>query len=499
MAKFFIRTSKEKGRAKLYLRINRPALAVSWKLCTGISVDIESWTKAEKSAKNMTAYLNTEEGSRVQTDMKKLEGLIDELFEDGTLSSNSDKPILERVIKDIANAEAIAAMKEQKRLERETEQSRMRSIVNYYDSFIIGMKDGSVRQKRGKSYTDGSIRVWQDFGRFLKEYTPESMTFDQITKRFADGFINFLEEKGLMAKTINKQVLCFRRLCNAAALDEVNTNLVSVKVWVEKSVNDDEKMAAIALSEDEVDRLYEMQLEGIREQVRDLWMLGFFSAQRVSDYSQFKRENFKRTPNGTNVIVFRQQKTGKDVIVPILDERVFDLCEKYDYNFPSLDRRAINRYIKEIMYQLSSDLPSLREQYITVLSLREKRKESLFLEWKEKISKRGKLNAEDMKRYRSMTEYAREHGSGDLLYRRDASGRVLKYKWELISTHTCRRSAVTQMYDSHLFDVREMMSISGHTTLSNFEIYVRRQAIQQADNIAAKARRAKEVRMKKKA
>lgn len=500
MATFFLRTTKTKGTAKLYIRVNRPALKISWWVCSGIEVDIESWHKAENSTKSMRAYFNTEIGSRVQTDMRKVEGLINEFFENGTIKTNSDKPKLERAIKDISNADAITAIEEMKRQEREAEERKNKIIVNYYDSFIAGMKNGSVRQKRGKQYTDGSIRVWHDFGRFLKEYTPEGMTFDEISKRFADGFITFLEKKGIMAKTVNKQILCFRRLCNAAALDEVNKNLVSVKVWVEKSIKDDEKMAAVALSEAEVDALYNMPLEGVREQVRDLWMLGFFSAQRVSDYSHFKRENFKVTPNGTHVIVFRQQKTEKDVIVPILDERVFELCEKYDYNFPTLDRRTINRYIKEITRLLSKSIPSLCEQYFSLLSMRERRKETLFLEWKEKLSSGEKLNAEDAKRFRIMQEYAKEHNSEDYsLYKRDVNGRVIKYKWELISTHTCRRSAITQMYDSHLFDVRDLMSISGHTTLTNFETYIKRGAVEQADRIAEKARKAKQERMKREA
>ena len=497
--KFFLRTSKSKGSAKLYLRINRPSLGIVWKINSGIDVDIESWTKAEKSARNMTAYFSTEAGEKVQSDMKKIEGMIDELFEDKTLSNNDDKPILERAIKDIANADAIEAMKEQKRLEREAAQMRMRSIVNYYDAFVKGMKDGSVRQKRGETYTEGSIRVWEDFGRYLKEYTPSDMQFNDITKRFADGFISHLERKGLMAKTINKQVLCFRRLCNAAALDEVNTNLVSIKVWVEKSIKDDEKMAAIALTEAEVDALYNMPLEGIREQVRDVWMLGFLSAQRVSDYTHLGRENFKTTAAGTPVIVLRQQKTGKDMVIPILDDRLFEICEKYDYNFPELEKRTINRYIKEIAHALSASVPSLREQYLTQLTMREKGKEVQYIEWKKKLSMGGKLNAEDMKRYREMEKYAQEHDSSVMLYRRDVSGRVTKYKWELISSHSCRRSAITAMYDSHLYDVREMMSVSGHTTMQNFETYIKRGAVEQADRIAEKARKAKHVRMKKKA
>ena len=498
MAKFFLRTSKKKGTAKLYVRVNRPTLKLSWWVCSGISVDIVAWTKAEKSTKAMQAYFNTEQGRKTQEDMRKVEGLINELFDNGTLCTNEDKPKLERALSDIYNAEAILAMQEQKRVEREAEEQKNKVIVNYYKDFLQGIKDGSIRQKRGKAYTDGSVRVWQEFGKFLLEYTPKDMTFDEISKRFADGFVSFLESKGLMAKSVNKQILCFRRLCNAAALDEVNKSLTSVRVWVERAVKDDEKRAAIALTEQEVDELYNMPLDGIREQVRDMWMIGFFSAQRVSDYSHFKRENFKETPHGTKVIVCRQQKTDKDVIVPILDDRVFELCEKYDYKFPDMDRRTINRYIKEIAYTLSESVPSLREQHFTTLSMAEKRQEKLFAQWLQETAKGGKLNAENAKRFRKMQDYARAHGCRDgQLYKRDLEGRAIKEKWELISTHTCRRSAITQLYDTQLFDVRDMMSISGHTTLTNFEKYIRRGSVEQADRIAEKASQAKVVRMKK--
>ena len=37
------------------------------------------------------------------------------------------------------------------------------------------------------------------------------------------------------------------------------------------------------------------------------------------------------------------------------------------------------------------------------------------------------------------------------------------------------------------------MSISGHTTLKNFETYIRRGAVEQAERIAEKAAKAKEV------
>ena len=132
-----------------------------------------------------------------------------------------------------------------------------------------------------------------------------------------------------MLGTINQQVNCFRRLCSAAAEDEYNKNLISLKVWHSHEERDSDKRAEIVLSEPEIDRLYEMQLDGLREQVRDMWCLGYFCAQRVSDYSRLTKDNFTQTRSGLNVIVLQQQKTGKELVIPILDDRVFEICEKY--------------------------------------------------------------------------------------------------------------------------------------------------------------------------
>ena len=50
---------------------------------------------------------------------------------------------------------------------------------------------------------------------------------------------------------------------------------------------------------------------------------------------------------------------------------------------------------------------------------------------------------------------------GSPLYMRDEDGNVLMYKYELIVSHTARRSALTNLYKTGMFDNREMMAISG--------------------------------------
>ena len=44
----------------------------------------------------------------------------------------------------------------------------------------------------------------------------------------------------MMPNTVNKYVTCFRKLCNLAAEEGYNTNAVSLKVWKERTVKEEE-------------------------------------------------------------------------------------------------------------------------------------------------------------------------------------------------------------------------------------------------------------------
>ena len=505
MANFFLQTTKKSGTATLYVRLNRPSQGVTqWYVNTGIKVDVVEWTKAQLGAKYLAKYLSTEEGKKVQTKTDIVDGVIKNFFDGIKTVNKESKGLLCERIKAVVRLDSDKAEEEVRQRKYEEEQQRLCVVANYYADFMQRISNGELRQGRDNSkYRQSSLSVWKTFGNHLTSYLEykkcTDITFDAINKSFADGFTNFLESKGLMLGTINQQVNCFRRLCSAAAEDEKNKNLISLKVWHSHEEKDADKRAEIVLSEYEIDKLYEMQLDGLREQVRDMWCLGYFCAQRVSDYSRLTKDNFSKTRGGEDVIVLQQQKTGKELIIPIIDDRVFEICKKYNYKFPSLTRDTQNRFIKIVAKELSEKVPSLKEWSRTLLALRERNKEESYISMRKRIEAGEKLHGEESKRYKRMAQYAEEHESGDMLYRRDNSGAVIRQRWELITCHTSRRSQVTNMYDSGIFDVKDIMSVSGHTTIKNFERYLKRDAVSQAESIAEKARKAKEIKMKKEA
>lgn len=497
MAAFFLRTQRTVGVANLYTRVKKRNPYIKWEYVnTGIGVDIETWQKANRSIITWNKFIRGE-GKELGAKLDRVSQTIDMLFAENKLKTNDDKSILEDALAKIANNEAIKAKEEIKERRRKVQEltnaenlRKQKRIVHFYECFVNGIVAGDIRYGKGSKYTKSSIQIWKTFGRYLKEFCSEDKTFDDVTRQFADSFRQFLENKHFMEKTINKYVTCFRKLCNIAAEEGINKNAVSLKVWKERTVKGTEVKAEVYLTEQEIDALYAMKLFGIEEAVRDVFFLGVCSGQRVSDYASLNRSNFNKTDKGTDIICLYQTKTGSYVEVPIVDERVFEICEKYNYAFPNVNKRDINRYIKVILKRLSDSVPSLKQEFPTTLTAIERRKEERYISYQRRVESGERLTGEERHYYVKLRRIAEEQ-RGNPIYRRDDNGRVLMAKYDLIGTHTARRSALTNLYKTGLFDTREMMSISGHKSEKVFEHYIRMTATEQADKIAEKLRKLK--------
>ena len=508
MAKFFLRSTKTDGEANLFVGVHRPSFGVHWKVNTHIKVSVSAWNKAQTSAKALQKYYSTDEGESVRQKTDMAARIVKEYFGDcvGTPCVSD----LEELMCSVVNADISLKRAQLEELEKEENELKAKQLLNsqgevlaFYESFFEGIQDGSVRHGDSKRYTPASITNWRSFGKqlrgFLCQTKREGLHFNEINRATATAFVTYLENDGMMKETIGQAVNSFRKLCNLAAEEGKNTNAVSLRVWKSPTAKDADKRAEIAISDDEVDAIYNMQLSGHAEKCRDMWMMGYFSAQRVSDFSVFGRENFCVNEDGTPVIKVKQKKTGTELEVPIFDDRVFELCDKYDYNFPRLGRDAINRGIKGVCKAISEQVPSFGQWEVTLLSKKETDKEKWFMEARKKVAAGEKLPVEEAKRYKKCLEYATEHDSGNMLYKRDYQGRVIRQRWELVSCHTTRRSMITNLHRTGLLTDREIMSVSGHTTLKSFEKYMKVGVSERATTVFEKLKKAKEVAMRKEA
>lgn len=113
-------------------------------------------------------------------------------------------------------------------------------------------------------------------------------------------------------------------------------------------MHDDDKRAEIYLANEELDVLYDMELDGKEEQIRALFLIGVFCAQRISDFSRLTKKNFKVTSNDKLKIAkrnstfnllekwkcaqkttFSLQKYKKKVGFRAIFEKLLYLCTSY--------------------------------------------------------------------------------------------------------------------------------------------------------------------------
>ena len=258
-----------------------------------------------------------------------------------------------------------------------------------------------------------------------------------------------------MAKVVNKHLTNLKALINAAFVDGVHDNQRAAALIVKKKIEDRDKAVEIYLTEEELQALYEMPLTGKKEHIRDVFLIGCYTCQRVSDYNNLNADNFETTRKGTRIIRHVQQKTKTEVTIPILNENLITICEKYGYSIPKANEQVLNRYIKDILKDLSEQLPSLKEKVPTKLTM--KQKEALRKEKKEPET--------------------------------DLNGNVIVPRYECVTSHTARRTGITNMYLSHKYTILQMMHVSGHKTQKTFMDYIKLYSEEIADEIAAMSKK----------
>lgn len=175
-----------------------------------------------------------------------------------------------------------------------------------------------------------------------------------------------------------------------------------------------ERVDAVYLTADEIDRLWGLELEdGMQRRTRDLFLLGVYTAARFSDYSRLSMDNVQG-----DFIRFVQHKTGDSVIVP-MSPRVQVILKRNGGHAPSVNQVVFNRTIKEVCRLAGID-----------------------------------------------TVVEQKHSEGRTHYV------TYEPKWKLVSSHTARRTAVTLLHRSGV-PSSEIMMISGHKSLSAFEQYIK--------------------------
>ena len=429
---FRVRTQKTAGKAPLYVRVQDVNLKVNLMLSTHLDVDIEMWNKPH-TGRAFKAYINSPDGRRAYELSEEIKHSIESLLSQNIRLTSA---MTEKLIDDIVYREEriIAAQKQ-----------HYVTLNQYIDRFITSISSGARQTEKGTNYAASTVKsvraAMTQFGNFQIE-KGRNIDFQDVDMNFYHEYTAYLKEKNYSINSIGK---CIKELKTILRAAESEGYEVNPKYKDKKFKGTRIEVDSIYLTRDDLSKIMSADISKLSQGydlARDIFMVGVWTAQRVSDYNNLSRENIKqhRIPKIIdNKLVYkefqtveiRQKKTGSKVSVPVSSE-LKSILERYDYQLPHLEDQVLNRYMKDICKLAGLD------DIVEV-----------------QTTKGGKAVKE------------------------------FKQKWELVHSHTARRTGATLMYLAGM-DYYDIMRITGHTSPTMLKKYIKADSIEVADKITDK-------------
>lgn len=298
------------------------------------------------------------------------------------------------------------------------------SVVDYFDTFIARYE---------KTRSPGRVKHYRLAKNILALYQKEkklSITFEDINQDFYNSFTEWFYGKGHSSNYLGETIKVLRLIVNEAMIvDKLHSNMdFKSRGFAAPSSQVD----SVYLNEQELLKIHNLTInetfikESFKDidiwqtqrkikaytKARDMFLIGAFTGLRVSDYSRLLPENI------TDKVRIQAKKTGIKSVIPIhwVVQEIID--RGYDFSTTMTDQK-LNKHIKEVA------------------------------------------------RLAGITE--------EITYTKNVGGKPVQLsspKYELISSHTARRSFATNAYKAGIPTV-SIMKITGHKKESTFLKYIK--------------------------
>lgn len=220
-------------------------------------------------------------------------------------------------------------------------------LTNYIQKYI-DEAPYKQNQKKQIGLSPGRIQNLKLFKATILRFEAEtlkgkSILIKNINIQFVEKFKIWLFSKGYSVNYVGKNIANIRTICIDASKNDIET---SIQIKNIKGVSESKEPEEIVfLSEQEQELIKKAPL--IREALinaRKWLLLGCLIGQRGGDLLNITAKNVKDI-NGIKIVELKQQKTGKLVAVPLLPEAL----EIIESGFPyKISLAHFNEYIKEV-------------------------------------------------------------------------------------------------------------------------------------------------------
>lgn len=291
-------------------------------------------------------------------------------------------------------------------------------FIDYLKSHIEKIRDGNELNER-------TAQKYQTLLFNLHKFRPGKMTFESIDMQFQKDFIKWRYDhtKAESQNTINKDFGSIKNILKLSNKEGLHNNTI---------FRDDDfhvktvTTSIFALNESEVNKLYDYDFSDNQrlERVRDWFLISCWSALRWSDFSTLEPEHIIKDGED-NFLRKKNIKTGTVVYVPV-DERLYQMLEKYNFTSIDISNQKFNDYIKEVF-----EIAGITDKIILDTNFKGKNKE------------------------------------------------VIERKCDIVSAHDGRRTYCTINYLKG-YPIGLLMQVSGHSQEATFLSYVGADPLQKA-------------------
>ena len=403
----------ESENAPIYLRLS-VRRGITPRAKTGMYISPKNWSTTSNFPKTTSAT-----NKKLKSDLQKLETyILDEI------NSATSKGITINT----------AWLKHSINLHfgHVTENKQSDLLIDAIQS-IIDEAPTRKNAKGGIGLSKSRVNAYISLKNIVTEYqNHDTIKVKDVDVKFAKGFLKYLLNIKMYQKSYAlKKIADLKTVCNDASFYGIETSTQLKKIDSTKTKNEN----ILYLSLKELQAIEDVVLlNDALKNARKWLLLGCNIGQRGGDLLMLDESNFVNR-NTLDVIELKQQKTDKNVTIPVLEKTKEIIKSGMPYK---ISIQKFNKYIKEICKIAQINEPTEGSK-ITVLE-------------------KGKGNRD----------------------KRKINGTYPK--WLLMASHVCRRSFCTNLYG--ILPTPLIMSISAHSSEKMLLNYIGKDSLDFAQQIA---------------
>ena len=342
-------------------------------------------------------------------------------------ASNNDKvnletnlKILNRGIIDLLNTEKGKGIEINKqwiesvieRIKNPLIDTNVQVLIDLIEVYKENMKL-KVNNKTGKPTSLATLRNFNTTINRLKLYESnikKNLLIYDVDLTFHSKYIKFATDTlKLSVNSIGKDIKTIKTICIDARDRgiKINEQVLSRKFNVIS-----EPTMFVTLTEDEIKKIKNFKGVDYLQNARDWLIIGCWTGCRVNDLMQLTNDNILITQKGQKFIRYTQSKTGKQVDIPIHSD------------------------VQEILDRLGNFPRPISDQR--------------FNDWIKEVCKDGEVKINEL--VKGTRQNPKTHKKEVGMFE----------KWQLVRSHTCRRSFATNHYNK--LPNKIIMAVTGHAT-----------------------------------